>query len=347
MSDKRPVKRLEAARRSGAHIKEDFMTLGPRVAQGEPLVLTGAMTPMEIFRAMDIPYLVKPWWMGVVNAKQLGGKMYGYLKDAGYRDDMCSYCTMSLACAHDPHPEEGPWGGMPRPTILLGGSDGVGCSSYFKLDELEAEALGAKLYSMHQFKQANFDCPDNWWEKEEKHWEDLQSKERTDFYEQEVRLLVNFLENETGRKLDKNKLIHVLNNVNEQEHYNKLVRDLVARTRPAPAVISDTINAVQQAQWLRGTDWAVEHAKRFYEEVKALADQGIGAVPNEQVRLMWIGRGLWHDMVFYQHFEEKYGAAFIWTMYMGLGADGYGTVYDATQYDCTPGENGAFVITHK
>ena len=30
-----------------------------------------------------------------------------------------------------------------------------------------------------------------------------------------------------------------------------------------------------------------------------------------------------------------------------LGADGYGTVYDSTQYDCVAGENGAYVITPK
>lgn len=323
MADKRPIKRLEAAKRSGAHIKEDFQSLGPRVAAGEPMILTGAMSPIEVFRAMDIPYVIRPWWMGVVNAKQMGGKMYGYLKDAGYRDDICSYCSMDFACAHDPHPEEGPWGGLPKPTIYIGGSDGIGCSSCMKLDELIADKFGAKLFSIHQYKQVNFNEPDNWWEKEEKHWDELLSKERLDHYENEIRLLVEFLERETGRMLNKNKLIKILNNVNTQEYYNKQVRDLIARTKPSPAVISDTINAVQQAQWLRGTDWAVEHSRMFYEEVKNLVDQGIGAVPNEQVRLMWIGRGLWHSMLFYQHFEEKYGAAFIWTMYLGLGADGY------------------------
>jgi benzoyl-CoA reductase/2-hydroxyglutaryl-CoA dehydratase subunit BcrC/BadD/HgdB len=38
---------------------------------------------------------------------------------------------------------------------------------------------------------------------------------------------------------------------------------------------------------------------------------------------MWIGRGLWFDMGFYQHFEERYGAVFVWSMYLAVAADAY------------------------
>ena len=36
-----------------------------------------------------------------------------------------------------------------------------------------------------------------------------------------------------------------------------------------------------------------------------------------------LGRGLWHDFAFYQNFEKKYGAAFVWSMYLAMGADAY------------------------
>ena len=45
--------------------------------------------------------------------------------------------------------------------------------------------------------------------------------------------------------------------------------------------------------------------------------------PNEKYRLMWIGRGIWHDFEFYQRFEKKYGAVFMWSMYLAMGADAY------------------------
>ena len=59
------------------------------------------------------------------------------------------------------------------------------------------------------------------------------------------------------------------------------------------------------------------------EAAKALADKGEAAVPDERLRLMWLGRGMWQDFAFYQRFEEKYGAVFMWSMYLAMGADAY------------------------
>jgi len=38
---------------------------------------------------------------------------------------------------------------------------------------------------------------------------------------------------------------------------------------------------------------------------------------------MWVGRGLWSEMGFYQKWEESHGAVFVWSMYLALAADGY------------------------
>jgi benzoyl-CoA reductase/2-hydroxyglutaryl-CoA dehydratase subunit BcrC/BadD/HgdB len=77
------------------------------------------------------------------------------------------------------------------------------------------------------------------------------------------------------------------------------------------------------AQWLRGSEWAVNHARAFRDEVKERADAGIAANPGERLRLMWIGAGLWHDTDFYTAFEEDFGAVFVWSMYLAFGPDGY------------------------
>ena len=46
-------------------------------------------------------------------------------------------------------------------------------------------------------------------------------------------------------------------------------------------------------------------------------------MPNERLRMMWLGRGMWQDFAFYQRFEKKYGAVFMWSMYLAMGADAY------------------------
>ena len=74
-------------------------------------------------------------------------------------------------------------------------------------------------------------------------------------------------------------------------------------------------------QWHRGTQYAVDAARALHDEVAARAAAGEG--PRERVRLMWVGRGLWFNMGFYQHFEERYGAVFVWSMYLAVAADAY------------------------
>ena len=108
---------------------------------------------------------------------------------------------------------------------------------------------------------------------------------------------------------------------NEQAEWNARTRDLIARTSPAPVSVADVIPAVMLPQWHRGTRYAVDAARALYDEVAALAAAGAG--PSERVRLMWVGRGLWFDMAFYRHFEDRYGAVFVWSMYLAVAADAY------------------------
>jgi hypothetical protein len=80
---------------------------------------------------------------------------------------------------------------------------------------------------------------------------------------------------------------------------------------------------VMAAQWERGGDWAVEHARAFRDEVRNRARQGVAACPDERLRLMWVGAGLWHNTDFYTAFEEEFGAVFVWSMHLAFGPDGY------------------------
>ena len=88
----RSVKKLEAGKLASAYQKEWFRSLRPRVEAGEPFALVGADAPMEILRAMDIPFVVYQWWTASCATKQMNAQMYGYIRDAGYREDICSYC---------------------------------------------------------------------------------------------------------------------------------------------------------------------------------------------------------------------------------------------------------------
>jgi benzoyl-CoA reductase/2-hydroxyglutaryl-CoA dehydratase subunit BcrC/BadD/HgdB len=111
--------------------------------------------------------------------------------------------------------------------------------------------------------------------------------------------------------------------VNEQEEYNVRTRDLISETVPAPLSVTDQIPSVMIPQWHRGTQWAVDAGRGCYEETRDLVERRVSACDNERARLMWLGTGLWFNLGFYQHFEERYGAVFVWSIYLALAADAY------------------------
>ncbi|MFM5908043.1 MAG: 2-hydroxyacyl-CoA dehydratase, partial [Novosphingobium sp.] len=135
--------------------------------------------------------------------------------------------------------------------------------------------------------------------------------------------VISRIEARTGRTFDEARFAEVMALVNEQEDYYRKTRDLIARTVPAPIGVVDQMPATMVPQWHRGTVWARDAARTFHDEVKARVDAGLGACPHERVRLMWVGRGLWSEMGFYQKWEESHGAVFVWSMYLALAADGY------------------------
>lgn len=317
--ERRAVKTLKAAQESGAYQKEWFRSLHERVAAGEDFAYLNADVPMEIFRAMDIPFCVNQWWAAICSAKRMTPRYVKLLSEAGYRDDLCSYCSAVLGESLDPEDARlGPWGGLPRPTMAV---TRLTCDCQGKIFELFAKNHGADFYAMENTQARNF--PLHWWEYAADDWENLYDKDRLDAAVEELKELIRYLEMKTGKMFDINKLQEVMDNINRQEVWYGKIRDLIADSKPAPVTVVDTINAVMPAQWQRGSAWAADHAERLYYEIKELADKGDVAVPNEKYRLMWLGRGLWHDFPFYQNFEQKYGAVFVWSMYLAMGADAY------------------------
>jgi benzoyl-CoA reductase/2-hydroxyglutaryl-CoA dehydratase subunit BcrC/BadD/HgdB len=123
----------------------------------------------------------------------------------------------------------------------------------------------------------------------------------------EMRDLIALLENRTGRKFDEARLHHLMERINEQEGYIWEAAQAIGRARPCPVSIAEQMPNTMIPQWHRGSDWAVDHARRFRDEVMERIASGAGTAAHEKIRLMWIGAGVWHDPGFYQALEERLG----------------------------------------
>lgn len=316
----RSRKSLSSVADFSSYQRDWFASVRAQVAAGAPFAVVNANSPQEIFRALDIPFVVNQWWASIVAAKQQSRRYIGLLKERHYPANVESYSAQGLAAAFDDDADLAPWGGLPRPDFVQAVTSSDPTAKIFGEWAL---ASGAEPFLYSRTVDPRMDIPVEWWEAMPTGWDTALETERLDLMTAELQEAIARLEAATGRTFPQDRFIEIMNLVNEQEDYYRRTRDLIARTVPAPIGIVDSMPATMVPQWHRGTTWARDAAKAFYEEVAARVEAGAAAVPGEKVRLMWVGRGMWSDMAFYQQWEESHGALFVWSMYLGLAADGY------------------------
>jgi benzoyl-CoA reductase/2-hydroxyglutaryl-CoA dehydratase subunit BcrC/BadD/HgdB len=288
------------------------------VERGEPFAVAQADTPHEIFHAMDIPVISNQWWSAYISAKQLSPRYMGVLDDLGFPANRCSYCALGLACTLANDPATAPWGGLPQPTVLVAR---LTCDCIQQVFSAWAEALDTEFFPLEA--PAWTTTLPEWYRHSRSRWDEVYGTRRINLLATEIRELIALLERKTGRRFDPDRLAALMERINEQEELLAEAAQIVGETRPCPATLNDQMTNTMIPQWHRGSDWAVEHARRFRDEVRARARAGVGIASQERLRLMWIGAGLWHDTAFYQALEERLGAVFVWSMYLPFSGAQY------------------------
>jgi benzoyl-CoA reductase subunit B len=284
---------------------------------GEAFVVAQADTPHEIFHVMDVPVLVNQWWSSYISAKQLSGRYFDRLGSLGYPANACRYCSLGLACTLANEPETAPWGGLPKPTMLVAR---LTCDCIQHVFSLWADALDTEFFALEASAWEHKDPA--WFRRSNDEWEVVFQPDRIALLVEEMRELIARLEQRTGRSFDEGKLEALMLRINEQESYIAEAARLMGEARPCPVSIAEQMTNTMIAQWHRGSSWAVDHARRFRDEVADRVARGIGS-SNERIRLMWIGAGVWHVAGFYEAFRDRLGAVFVWSMYMPFAGPQY------------------------
>lgn len=318
--EQRSRKSLQAVADFGRYQRDWFQSVRERALAGEPFALVNADAPQEILRAFDIPFVVNQWWASIVAAKQQSARYITLLAMHGYPTDAEPYSAQGLAAALEDQPDLAPWGGLPRPDWLMAFS---GTPATRGIYAAMAQRTGAELCLFDRTVDTRVDLPIEWWQRLPHEWDDMLEAPRLDLIEHQFSVAIERIQASTGRRFDEARFVEVLDLVNEQENYYRLTRDLIASCPRAPVGIVDTMPATMVPQWHRGTAWGRDAARALYEEVRKRAQRNSAACPGERLRLMWVGRGLWSDMGFYQRWEASHGAVFVWSMYLALAADGY------------------------
>lgn len=316
---RRSHKMLASTGAANAYQKQFGADLKRRVVDdGEPYAIVQADTPHEIFHAMDIPIVTNQWWAAYISAKQLSGRYFDVMTKHGYPENACKYCSLGLACTLANDPATAPWGGLPKPAVLVAR---MTCDCIQHVFTQWAAALGSEFFPMEAPAWEHKDP--GWFARSRTEWRSVYDPDRIALMVAEMRDLIALLENRTGKRFDEAKFQHLMEQINVQEGMIWEAAQAIGTARPCPVSIAEQMPNTMIPQWHRGSDWAVAHARRFRDEVMARVDAGLGAAANEKVRLMWIGAGVWHDPGFYQALEETLGAVFVWSMYMPFAGPAY------------------------
>jgi benzoyl-CoA reductase subunit B len=312
-------KQLDSTIAAAEYQKAWFAGLRRDVFENQkPYAIVQADMPLELFQVMGVPVVSNQWWAAIISAKRLSPAYLDCMESRGFHEGLCRYCSLGLAstiCAGAAPP---PWGGLPRPALLAAR---LTCDCIQRVFSIWSEAFGTEFLSLDA--PGATELPPRWWELSRHQWRTLAEEPRLDFMVAQFRRLIERLEHITSRKFEIERLRSLMDGVNRQEEYFEEVRDLICSAPQTPVRMQEQVSNVMATQWLRGSEWAISHAKRFRDEVQHRVEQGIAACPAERLRLMWVGAGLWHDMDFYTAFETEYGAVFVWSMYLAFGPDGY------------------------
>lgn len=297
-----------------AHQREWWSDLQQRVENGEQFVLAGASVPHEIFEAMDIPYVTDVWYSGIVAAKRQSGYYSELLERKGYHAGLDRYSSLAYAVALDESDTPKPWGGLPRPALVVtmgavGGSEAI--ARHYGVPHINLERPIAAHPSVA------------WWEQAHYAWEDLEESHRIDVLASQYEALIETCERVFDRKLDRDRLRGILDVVNEQESCFEDVRRVLQTAPKLPVRLAEVMSQVMGIQWHRGTQWALEQARTFRDEVRQRAEDELWICPNEKLRLMYVGRGLWQQLEFLSEFEESHGVVFARSNYLSIACDAY------------------------
>lgn len=295
----------EAASKIGPMVKASIKECLEAKQQGKTVAYTFINCAYdEIIRAMDIVPMWTENYAGICGAKRDAQR---FLERAEAEDLSRSLCTYALCgIGFDAWREElgemppdSPWGGQVRPDMMLG-------SGQMICDPRNKWYQAAQQY-MPDVPMYDLGLPFPLYE------DDYDYEEVQDYYVryiiEQLRGLVEFLENHTGRKMDWNRLSELVDLTDRT--WNMVIDAYELRKAiPCPMDTGDAMNTMVPLTFMMGTQQCYDFFKDLYEELTQKIANKEGVVEDEKYRLLW-GGGLpsWFALNDFNYFNSK-GAVF-------------------------------------
>jgi len=230
----------------------------------------------EILNSMNVSGMFVEFFGAMLSGAGISRKYFEIAESKGYSTDSCSYHRTIIGAAMD--------GLLPEPDILIGAS--IPCNGGVKALKRIGEVFNKEVFILNIPIEVTPKSIDNLTEQYKK--------------------MIDYIEENTGRKLNYQKLKQTIEYNNQAREYLVELNEL-CKNVPSPSKSNDLKNFIMFILLL-GTKEGVEVAKLYQDEFQDRINNESYGLPNEKYRLLWIQNRIQFKTDLIDILEENYGA---------------------------------------
>jgi len=237
---------------------------------------TTVFVPFEILNSMNVSGMFVEFFGAMLAGTGISRKFFEVAESKGYSTDGCSYHRAIIGAAMD--------GLIPKPDVLIGAS--IPCNGGVKALMRLGEIFNKEVFILNIPIEVTSDS--------------------IDYVAEQYEQMVEYIERETGRKLDFDKLKQSIRYNNQAREFVLEMQDL-CKNVPSPARPNDLKNFIM-FNLLQGTKEGVEVAKTYRDEFRHKVKKGIPGIVDEKLRLFWIQNRVQFKTDIIDILEKDHGA---------------------------------------
>jgi benzoyl-CoA reductase/2-hydroxyglutaryl-CoA dehydratase subunit BcrC/BadD/HgdB len=265
-----------------------YMLEGQAASEKGRLAWVTSGFPVEIPVAMDITATYPEQYGAVIGSQKVGPALCGFAEELGYSQELCSYARSSIGSARKP--EESPLGGLPKPQALLACNNI--CGTVLRWYDAISQMTGAPVFLL--------DTPPIDGEQQPHH---------IAYVRRGIERLVEFLSRTFDVSLEEERLREVA--ANSAKAVRLWTKSLEAcKNKPSPLNCADRFTTMAPIVSMRGAEHVIEFYQALYDEVRERVSQGIGAIRDERLRLLWDDIPPWFSIFKFFNGLAKRGVVF-------------------------------------
>ena len=262
-----------------------FLAIEQAYRDGKPTAWATSGSPVEMLYAMDIQPMLPENSATVSAAQKLSQNFIEIAEEQGFSYDLCSYFKTNVgAVTSNAGITEG---GTRKPTFML--STDVICDTHVNWFQVQAERMNVPHFSIdvpHVVSNTN-NRQLNYFKK---------------YIAEQLHEFIDFMQEVTGHEYNEEKTREVSEN---SWNLSMVWQDIYKLRKNVPCPIStrDTFGGLFPLFTMPGLKEPIKLYKRMYKEAKERVDKGVGALRNEEFRLMFEGIPFWYHLKFFSKLE--------------------------------------------